>query len=93
MNQEIASRPALQTRPLPRPNYEPAGAADWRDIETEPTLDEILADPIVHLVLGRDHLEIRDVERFLRAASRRLAGGPQPATAGHSKQFAAAPYF
>lgn len=67
MNQEADSRPAFLLQAL---KSDPAGG--WQDTAVEPTLDEILADPIVHLVLGRDHLEIRDVERFLKCASRRL---------------------
>jgi hypothetical protein len=67
MPQEADSRPALLSQTFPS---DPA--VDWQDLDIEPSLEEILADPIVHLVLGRDHLEIRDVERFLKCASRRL---------------------
>ncbi|MDR3496571.1 MAG: hypothetical protein P4L82_18385 [Ancalomicrobiaceae bacterium] len=46
---------------------------NWQDPMCEPTLDEILADPIVRLVFDRDHLDALEVERFLKAVSRRLA--------------------
>ena len=48
-------------------------ARDWQDPMREPTLEEILADPIVRLVFDRDRLDAVEVERFLKAASRRLA--------------------
>jgi hypothetical protein len=67
MIQETESRTAFA-----RNCFDADQFADWQDPSVEPTLDEILADPIVHLVLGRDHLEIRDVERFLKSASQRL---------------------
>jgi hypothetical protein len=67
MSQETKSRPAFSMQ-----RYGADLISDWQDPMTEPTLDEILADPIVHLVLGRDHLEVREVEQFLKCASRRL---------------------
>jgi hypothetical protein len=67
MIQEFESRPAFM-----KPSFEVDELIDWEDPGMEPSLDEILADPIVHLVLDRDHLEVRDVERFLKCASQRL---------------------
>ena len=43
----------------------------WREVGEEPALDEVLADPIVHLVMRRDGIEIaelRDVIARARAA-------------------------
>jgi len=73
MIHETDYRAASKSSALTDRRYAFNCAEDWRDTVNEPTLDEILADPIVHLVLGRDHLEIGDVERFLRSASRRMS--------------------
>lgn len=61
--------------PIPRYHRVPGVKLErnWQDPATEPTLDEILADPIVRLVFDRDRLDAAEVERFLKAASRRLA--------------------
>ena len=67
MIQETESRTAFT-----RKSFDAMKFVDRDDPIVEPTLDEILADPIVHLVISRDHLEVRDVERFLKSASRRL---------------------
>lgn len=53
-------------------------SSDWGDPAVEPSLDEILNDPIVGLVLARDGLDRRTVERFLVAQSLRLTGGFAP---------------
>jgi hypothetical protein len=52
--------------------------------ETELTLDEMLADPIVHLIMRRDGVEdahvralVRRVAARLRQAERRLAARPR----------------
>lgn len=42
----------------------------------EPSLDELLDDPIVHLVMRADHLEPTEVCRWLRASSEVPARSP-----------------
>ncbi len=81
MPQETESRPSLPTALTPA-LYR---SADWQNPALEPTIDEILSDPIVHLVLGRDHLEIGDVERFLKNASRRLVEKTKSQRAARAK--------
>jgi len=36
----------------------------------EPTLDELVAEPIVRLLMGRDRVREEDVRRLLRAAAK-----------------------
>ena len=67
MIQEFESRAAFLKQ-----SFEVDKLIDWQDPDMEPSLDEILADPIVHLVMNRDHLKVRDVERFLKCASQHL---------------------
>jgi hypothetical protein len=38
----------------------------------EPPLDELLVDPIVHLVLRRDHINVGDLTRYIAEARDRL---------------------
>jgi hypothetical protein len=38
----------------------------------EPPLDEVLSDPVVHAVMRRDGVELREVEEIIAAAQRRL---------------------
>ena len=50
----------------------------------EPTVDEMLADPIVRLVMRRDGVEEQEVRRILRLAARgraRLFNGQDDAAA------------
>lgn len=53
--------------PPPRRGGQPYGTAG-----TEPPLEELLADPLVHLVLARDGLTVETVRREMLAARRRL---------------------
>ncbi|SOD89301.1 hypothetical protein [Caenispirillum bisanense] len=53
--------------PPPRRSGQPYGTAG-----TEPALEELLADPLVHLVLARDGLTVETVRREMLAARRRL---------------------
>lgn len=57
----------------------------WLDAGVEPDVDDLLADPLVHLVLRRDGLTVDDVrwavaDARLRLERRRLRSGHlQPA--------------
>ena len=42
---------------------------------TEPPIEELLADPILHLVLRRDRLELADAWLAIVDARQRLASG------------------
>jgi len=42
------------------------------DIRREPSLDELLDDPIFHVLLAGDGLKIEDVRRFFGEMKRRL---------------------
>jgi hypothetical protein len=44
----------------------------WADAHVEPSIDEILADPIIHLVLRRDGLTAGAVKACLDQERRRL---------------------
>lgn len=46
---------------------------DWTDPFVEPTLAEILSDPMMELVFRRDQLHRDNVESFLRCHATRLA--------------------
>lgn len=46
--------------------------SDERWLCGEPTLDEMLADPIVRLVMDRDGLSDESVRRVFEAAAKRL---------------------
>ncbi len=46
---------------------------DWTDPFVEPSLAEILSDPMMELVFRRDHLRRDNVEHFLRDHATRLA--------------------
>lgn len=51
---------------------------DWTDPCLEPTLSEILADPMMELVFRRDSLIRDDVEKLLRGHASRLAAFARP---------------
>ena len=44
----------------------------WREAGDEPALDEVLADPIVHLVMRRDGVEITDLKDVIARAQAAL---------------------
>ncbi len=46
---------------------------DWTDPYVEPSLAEILSDPMMELLFRRDHLRRDNVEHFLRDHASRLA--------------------
>ena len=46
---------------------------DWTDPFVEPSLAEILSDPMMELVFRRDQLHRDNVEHFLRGHASRLA--------------------
>ena len=46
---------------------------DWTDPRVEPSLAEILSDPMMELLFRRDHLHRDNVEHFLRDHASRLA--------------------
>ena len=53
----------------------------WETAGTEPRLSELLADPILHLVLRRDRITLTQVEAAVRAARERLHGPESPGPA------------
>ena len=59
--------PTLPGEP-PRAGRRPRAVAPWSRAGAEPSLDEMLADPIVRLVMDSDRLTTEDV----RAAVRRV---------------------
>ena len=44
-------------------------------VNTEPSLDELLSDPICRLVMARDGLKFEDVRTEMLSARQRLHGG------------------
>lgn len=46
--------------------------SDWAQAGLEPSLDELLADPIVGMLLRRDHLERANVRAMLSRLQARL---------------------
>lgn len=69
------SRPRLPSflRPVPRPPRHTAEA--YGTAGREPLLADLLADPLVHLVLARDGLTVEDVSRQMHEARRKLLAG------------------
>ena len=55
------------TRPAKFPKVQ-----SWSEAGTEPKLADMLADPIVHLVMARDHLSRADVEKAVAYGQRLL---------------------
>lgn len=51
----------------------PYDLRDWTDPCIEPTLNELLADPMMDLVFHSDKLRRENVETFLRGHAQRLA--------------------
>lgn len=47
----------------------------YQQAGVEPPLDEVLADPIVHLLLRRDRIEVRDLAQYLVKARSMLQNG------------------
>lgn len=63
--------------PVDRPT---SAATPYARAGTEPTLEDVLNDPLVHLILERDGLDRTEVrDRMTRAAAmlRRKNGGPR----------------
>jgi len=48
------------------------GPRSWTEAGEEPSLAEILADPIVHLVMARDRLSRADLDRAVAYGQRLL---------------------
>jgi hypothetical protein len=42
------------------------------NVKPEPSLDDLLSDPILHALLARDGLTVEEVRRFLDEMKRRL---------------------
>jgi len=54
----------------------PLGAArNWLEAGAEPALDDVLADPLVHLVMRRDGVSPAQLGAVVAAARARLGGG------------------
>lgn len=62
---------------------------DWRLAGIELALHEVMAEPIVHLVMRRDHLTADDVWAVIEEARRRHRPGEPEASAGSSVRLAA----
>ena len=63
----VRSRPNAG-EPPPQASHRPRPAAPWSRAGAEPSLDEVLADPIVRLVMGSDRLTTEDVQAAVRRA-------------------------
>ena len=59
------------TRPISRPTIV-SHVQPWSEAGTEPRLADLLADPIVHLVMARDHLSRADVESAVAFGRRQM---------------------
>jgi len=60
------------------PTPEVVDLRDWTDPCIEPTLNELLADPMMDLVFRSDKLHRENVESFLKTQAMRLAAQPRP---------------
>jgi hypothetical protein len=50
----------------------PTATGKYAHAGAEPPMEEVLGDPIVHLVVRADRLEVPEVRRILSAAQRKL---------------------
>ena len=48
------------------------GHQDWRSADVEPRLEDVLADPLVHLVMARDRIGMAELRAVIADAQRRL---------------------
>jgi hypothetical protein len=62
---------AHPNRPIKLPRIV-RGSRSWTEFGEEPSLAEVMADPIVHLVMARDHLTHADVESAVALGRRQL---------------------
>ncbi len=62
-------------------------AGDFQDAGVEPALEDLLADPLVQLLLERDGVEMTDLRGFLTAVRTRLQ--PTESTARAARPEAA----
>ena len=46
---------------------------DYRNVGGEPTVEELMADPIMHLILKRDRIAAADTWEAVEVTRRRLA--------------------
>jgi hypothetical protein len=61
-------------------------AHDYRQAGAEPSLQEVLVDPIVHLVMRSDRIAMADLIRALEEARDRLrSGGSSTKAAPHAR--------
>ncbi len=56
-----------------RPRF--AGGQRWRVAGTEPDLAEVLADPVVHLIMRRDGVSPCQLRKVIADARNRLRSG------------------
>lgn len=59
----------------------------WAFSTAEPKLDEMLADPMVRLVMRRDHLDPAEVRRFMVETAEGLKSGRPGPTLPPSPHF------
>ena len=78
-------QPSSKLRDIPPPRAGDRGP--WR--HGEPTLAEVMADPLVHLVMKRDRLAADDVWPVLNQARARLEGAPGAGDWPTPRRFAA----
>ncbi len=56
----------------------------WPSDGTEPSLEDVMVDPLVHLVMQRDGQSVDAVWAALRAAQSRLQAGKTVDSIGHA---------
>lgn len=60
------------TIPLKPRSLRPHPADRWQDAGVEPTLSEVLSDPLIHLILRRDGLNLDDLRRAIADGQSKL---------------------
>jgi len=53
-------------------NFPPPYAADWAAAGVEPSLEDLLSDPVTHLVMKRDQVTMNEVIQTIAEARQRL---------------------
>jgi len=64
-------------------------ATNWARAGVEPALEEVMADPVVHLVMRRDGLTAKDVRAVLETVRRQHARGRERGGAEQARSVAA----
>jgi hypothetical protein len=80
MSKRALPRKVSRAEPVGAGTLDPASIGrKWREAGQEPTLEQVLADPIVHLLMLRDGIELAALNAVIAQARAVLARNPAEA--------------